>query len=133
VCSENHAKNITFEIKTTGEFSYAKNLLSFYENYVENNYLVLRFNKTIDNVFNRLFMIVGKYFLQEGYGKSIHETRSIYKIGHHESFNATKRIQLPFQTGYVSHFRQCLFHNDTSRIFNINQINLDFHFIDCFN
>jgi hypothetical protein len=132
VCDEIHAKNITFQVNSTKDHAYAKNLLDFYEKYIENNFFINKFNKKIDDIYNRLFMFVGKYFLEEGYGKSIHEAHSPFRIGHHESYDEQKRIELPFQSGYVSHFRKCLFQNDTDKLYNINQINLDFHFINCF-
>jgi hypothetical protein len=118
------SKNFEMFINDQDEFDYAKYLLKSYVLYAKKyDY----FNKKDDIVFNRMFLL--KYITN---GKCIHEFETFYPVWHHGNMANIKTLRVPFERGYVVHFRKQLNYDNKYKNFSITKLSIDLNYLNCY-
>ena len=116
-------QDIKFRIRHVNDFEYAQDLMNKYNALVHKNQKFFALNYTTK--FQRFFQIFLEFNFKEN-GKSIHFTKHIVGVGHHEALNI-KLEKVQSTMGYVSHFRTAFAYYSTV---NIKSVRLDLHFFD---
>ena len=121
--SNDRIEHVTFKIRHADDCRHSRHLLNNYNNLVRSDkksYL----KQTSLTKFERILCIILSYGFKED-GKSIHFTKEVISIGHHETigFPIKKVIS---SMGYVSHFRND-FTYFSKTVIKIKSVILDLH------
>lgn len=121
----------TFLIRNENDFNYTINLFNL------NRWLIQPFlrqhhaiiNKTCDR-YDRVFALTNPES-KSGYGKTIHNTQTTFTFTVHQPYESDF-VRIPFQHGYLSHFRERFHLKKDKEPIDIQQMFIDFNYFMCY-
>lgn len=123
----------TFLIRNEYDFNYTRNL--FYLN----RWLIKPFLKQHQSIINkacdrydRVFGLANNFNNSENdYGKTIHNTQTTFTFTVHQPYESAF-VRIPFNHGYLSHFRGDFHLRKEKKPIAINQLFIDFNYFVCY-